>query len=297
MEQRWPEAETLYRKALAMRRKQAPDDPQRWDTDANALSDLLNQQGKFDETEQLLTELLVGTRDDDPRTARLRAIRGSARARHGRWQDAVPDVARASELIPAEHWYAMLLGPLFIETGDRFAYEALCRRCVAQFAGTSNGDVAVRIAQTCLLAPGSEEFVAAAEKLVDSALAAPKYKGKVWAVGPKALAEYRSGRPAEAIERLEQLLKELASGQAKAGRFASVQANAVLAMAHHSLNHHDEARAALSRALTVAPPKIAVPANGDYGSWHEWLTLHINIREARALIEATNVSQPTIDGR
>jgi serine/threonine protein kinase/Tfp pilus assembly protein PilF len=297
MEQRWPEAETLYRKALAMRRKQAPDDPQRWDTDANALADLLNQQGKFDETEGLLTELLAGSRDDDPRTARLRAIRGSARARHGRWQDAVPDVARASELIPAEHWYAMLLGPLLIETGDRSAYEALCRRCVTQFAGTSNGDVAVRIAQTCLLAPGSQEVLAAAETLVDSALAAPNYKGKVYAAGPKALAEYRSGRPAEAIARLEQLLKELGSGQAKAGRFVSVQAHAVLAMSHHSLDHREEARAALFRALTVAPPKTAIPSDGNYGVWHEWLTLQINIREAQALIEATNVGQPGVHGR
>jgi serine/threonine protein kinase/Tfp pilus assembly protein PilF len=291
LEQRWPEAEALYRKALILRRKQAPDEPRQWDGDANALADLLNQQGKFDETEQSLTELLAGTRDDDPRTARLRAIRGSARARHGRWREAVPDLSRAVNLAPDEHWYAMLLGPLLVETGDRSAYEALCHRCVSQFGGTSNAEVAIRIAQTCLLAPGSNDVIAAAEMLVDSALAAPKYNGKAYGVGPKALAEYRSGRPAEAVARLEQLLKELAGGQVKAGRFVSVQANATLAMAHQSLGHYDAAHAALSRALTVAPPKIAVPTDGNYGTWHEWLILQINIREARTLLASTNVNQ------
>jgi tetratricopeptide (TPR) repeat protein len=287
MEQRWEEAESLYRKALAIRRKQAPDEPTRWENDANSLADVLYHQGRFDDAELMLTDLLAGTREEDPRTARLRGVRGSYRARHGRWHEATLDIARTVEFAPDEHWYAMVLGPLLLETGDRTAYDALCRHCVAQFAGTSNGDVAVRMALTCLLAPTTPDIVVAAEKLLDSALAAPEYKGKVWAAVPKALAEYRSGRPADAIVRLEQLLKDLEAGKAKTGRFVPIQAHTTLALAHHSLGQHDRAREALDRALTFAPAKIAVPVNGDYGAWHEWLTLHIHIREARALIEAT----------
>ena len=102
------------------------------------------------------------------------------------------------------------------------------------------------------------------------------------------MAEYRSGRPVEAAARLEDLLKNLAARKPPPGGFLLVQAHTVLAMARHALGRHDEARTALDRAMKVAPALIATPADGDYGgTWHEWLMLHIHLREARLLIESS----------
>ena len=286
------EAEDLYRKALIARRKQAPNDPRKWGDDANLLVNLLIQKQKFDETEHLLTDLLAATSDTDPRTARLRALRGSTRARHGQWREALPDLARSCELDPGEHWNALLLAPLIVESGDQAAYDAFCRKSLAQFAGASHPDIAVRIGQACLLAPSAGADLPAVDRLLDSALAYPGYASLAYAISLKALAELRSGRPADAAARLDGLLRQLASGKLQGGRFVQIQTHAVQAMALHASGHDEEARTALARALDVAPAKIATPAKGDYGgAWHEWLMLHIHLREARTCLEGNDRQQ------
>jgi serine/threonine-protein kinase len=285
-EEKWAEAETLYRKALGARRQQFPNDPHQWDEDASALANVLNQQQKFEDTDHFLTELLTATRDTDPRAARLRAIRGSTRAQRGQWQEAAPDLARAFDLDPTDYWNAYLLAPLLVETGDRTAYAALCRKCLTQFAGTASPEIATRMTLACALASSQSTDLTAADKLIESALSAPGYTGLAYAIPPKALLELRSGRPGEAAARLQELLAQLATGKLQAGRFVLVEAHTFLAMAHQALGHRQEARAELSRALEVAPAKIATPARGDYGTaWHEWLMLQIHLREAKELIE------------
>ena len=94
-EGKWADTAALYRKALAARRKQSPDDPRRWDDDVNALANALNEQQQFAETDRVLTELLVAANDSDPRAARLWNIRGSSRARRGQWREAWPDLSRS----------------------------------------------------------------------------------------------------------------------------------------------------------------------------------------------------------
>ena len=285
-QKRWAEAEDLYRKALIARHKQAPNDPRKWADDANTLANLLNERQKFKETDRLLTDLLAATSETDPRTVRLRAIRGSSHARHGQWQDALPDMVCAFELDPTDHWNALLLGPLIAESGDQAAYDAFCLKCFAQFGGTTHPDIATRMGQACLLAPSEGTDLTILHKLLDSALSHPGYASLSYAIPMKALAEYRSGRPADATARLDEFFAQLESGKVTGGRFVKIQAYAVQAMAHHALGHAQEARLAFARALNVAPAKIATPTNGDYGGgWYEWLMLQIHLREARGLID------------
>jgi hypothetical protein len=250
------------------------------------MAELLNHYQHFDQADGLLTDLLAATSDTDPRTAQLREIRSRSRARHGQWREALPDMARAFDLEPAEHWRALWLAPLLVESGDPAAYEAFCRRCLAQFAGATHPDIATRIAQACLLAPSAGADLPAVEKLLDSAMAYPGYASLAYATALKALVEYRTGRPADATTRSVELIAQLSDGKLKAGRFVNIQAHAVLAMAEHALGHREAARTALDRALDVAPAKIQTPTNGDYGpGWYDWLILQIHLREARTLIE------------
>ena len=288
-QKQWKEAEDLYRKALSARRKQWPKDPSKWVDDANHMAELLNNSQHFEQTDGLLTDLLAATSNTDPRTAPLWEIRSRSRARHGQWREALPDMARAFDLEPANHWYSLWLAPLLVESGDPAAYEAFCRRCLAQFAGATHPDIATRMAQACLLAPSAEADLPAVEKLLGSAMAYPGYASLGYATALKALAEYRSGRPADAIRRSVELIAQVSDEKLKAGRFVKIQARAVLAMAEHALGHREAARTALDRALDVAPDKIETPKNGDYGpGWYEWLILQIHLREARTLIEGND---------
>jgi serine/threonine protein kinase/Tfp pilus assembly protein PilF len=276
------EAEILYRKALAARRKQT-DDPRKWDEDANELANILNQQQRFGETEQLLSELIAVTGEKDPRAARLYAIRGSARGRHGSWKEAALDLAQSHRLAPENTWSAFLLAVTQVESNDRLAYRSLCQEMLQRYE-TSQGETAYMIALLALLTADSGANAETVNELMERALLAigsnPNY------VALKALAECRASQAAAAVDRLEALLNDLANRRIQGGRFNQVQIHAILAIAHHSLGHPKEARLALEQARTVAPVKIEVPANGDYGSrWQEWLILQCHLRQATALIE------------
>ena len=186
------------------------------------------------------------------------------------------------------HWYAYLLAPLLVETKDRSAYQRLCRQSLDQFADVT-GDVAYNVALLNLLGPDSSTELPIVHALLDRSLASVATgRSNPYYLSVKALADYRSGHHAQVVRQLESLLDDLSTGQIKAGRFVRVQAYAVLAMAHHSLGHLSEAREALNQARTVAPTKTQIPPNGDYGSWHEWLTLQIHLREASSMIEGTS---------
>lgn len=280
---KWTEAETLFRKALAIRRKLSPHDPREWDEDANSLAESLNAQRRFDETIRSLTELIEATAAGDARTARLYAIRGSTRARHGRWSEAAIDLRTAHDRDPANHWNAYLLAPLLIETQDTNGYRELAHQCVSQFKD-ANGDVAAQIAFVALMGQAEIGDLPAAHTLIDRAMSATPRSGNPYYPAIKALAELRSGKPAQARERLDKLLEDVATGRLQAGRFVRIQAHAVLAMALQAAGHVLEARKALNLARTVAPSKFQTPPDGDYGSWNEWLILNIHLREATLMV-------------
>ena len=290
---RWTESETLFRKALTLRRKLSPDNPAEWGDDANFLVESLNAQHRFDDSIQVLTETIHTATNDEPRAARLHAIRGSTRARNGRWHEAVVDLKTAYQMEPTNHWNGFLLAPLLLETKDAAAYKALCSRSLVQFKD-AKGDSAAQVALMNLLGPDSTTNLNTVHAIIDRAMAtAPTQGTNAYYVAIKALAELRSHEPARAVERLQNLLEDLAAGRLQGGRYLRVQAHAVLAMAHHELGHAPEARQALTLARTIAPAKIQSPPNGDYGVWHEWLLLQLHLREAASLVEGTTGQIPT----
>ena len=196
------------------------------------------------------------------------------------------DLAQSHRLAPENAWYAILLAVTLVESNDHSAYRSFCREMLERF-GASDGETAYLVALTALLTPDSGAAMETVNELMDRAiLATVKSGGSPNYIAVKALAELRSDRAAEALTRLETLRDDLAKGRLQGGRFNQVQIHALLAMTYHAIRRPKEARAALERARTVAPVKIEVPANGDYGSrWQEWLILQFHLREAAALIE------------
>jgi len=276
----WPEAESVYREALAISQKKG-------DEDAEALVDLdrvvraLTARKKFVEAQQLLDGILTPAFVAKPASVNLLVLRVNVMGRRGRWQEAASDAALALENQLTDHYRYHTLAALLAMTQDRPAYEEVCKRLVTKFADSTNPFVAERIAQDCFLLPNSGADLALMDKLADKAVTAGSGGDDLpYFQACKAMSNYRLGNFDEAI----------AWGQKAANspaQFAQAKAYAVLAMAHWQLGQKDEARTALVRGDALAPRA------DDLGeSWVAWLMARLSLDEATTVIKTRNPNPP-----
>ena len=282
----WPEAESVYREALAISQKKG-------DEDAEALVDLdrvvraLTAQKKFVEAQQLLDGILTPAFVAKPASVNLLVLRVNVMGRRGRWQEAAADAALAVENQLTDHYRYHTLAALLAMTGDRPAYEQVCERLVARFADSTDPYVAERIAQDCFLLPHSGADLALMDKLADKAVTAGSgTDGFPYFQACKAMSHYRLGNFSEAIAWGEKAAKSSIG-------FAQAKAYAVLALAHWQLGQKDEARAALAKGDALAPGILPERGAVDLGeSWVAWLMARISLDEATTLIQNKNPNPP-----
>lgn len=286
-EGKWPEAEAVHREALAVSRKKGSED-------AEALVDLervvhaLVVQKKFGEAERLLDGALTPAFIRTPSSADLLVERVDLRGRQGQWQKAEADAVLAVDLQPTDHYRYHTLAALLAVTGNRPAYEQLCRSLLTKFANPSNPYVAERIAQDCLLLPDSGFDLELLDKQADVAIALGNGLNDLpYFQACKAMVNYRLGRFPAAIDWGERAVKGSIP-------YAQAKAYAVLAMAHWQLAQTNAAHEALARGDALAPALPATGGHADLGeSWVAWLMARISLDEASALIQ----SGSTTDGR
>jgi len=158
-----------------------------------------------------------------------------------------------------------------------------------RFHGTQALEIADRTAKTCLLAPDAVPDFNRVQKLADRIVTGTEKQGDYrWFTFVKGLAEYRAGRPAEAVKWLERLGPGADGAQIDASVFA------VLAMAQHRLGQEEKARTALHSGLAIVAEKMPDPAAGRpfEGMWQDWLHCQILLREAEALFGKKVSSSP-----
>src|SRR6266496_4265734 len=165
-------------------------------------------------------------------------------------------------------------------TGDRPAYEQVCKRLVTKFADSTDPYAAERIAQDCFLLANSGADLALMDKLADKAVTAGSGSdGFPYFQACKAMSNYRLGNFAEAIVWGEKAAKSSTD-------FPQAKAYAVLAMAHWQLGQRDEARAAFAKGEALAPGLSPEKGDEDLGeSWVAWLMARISLDEAARLIQ------------
>ncbi|HEV8071946.1 MAG TPA: tetratricopeptide repeat protein, partial [Planctomycetaceae bacterium] len=204
-----------------------------------------------------------------------------ASARLGRWDPALAAIDKAAELEPANHWYVYHAATLHLRAGDVAGYHRVCRAMLERFEDTQAPEIAERTAKTCLLLSDAVLDIDRVQKLaIRAATGTEKHGSYRWFVFVKGLAEYRAGRPAEAVNWLNRFEPHADGAHIDATAFA------VLAMAQHRLGQKEKARAALHSAQAIFAEKMPDPGAGRPfdGMWADWLHCQILLREAEALL-------------
>jgi tetratricopeptide (TPR) repeat protein len=274
------EAEIAYRGGVIGRQKRGEGETPQALSELEGLVRVLVAQNKFTEAEQQLGQTLTPAFVRQPASGNLLALRADLLGRQGRWSDAVADATLAVEHQPTEQYRYHTLAPLLVITGDRPAYEQLCRKMLPMFADTVNPYVAERVAKDCLLLPGVGVNLQLVNKLADKSVTLESGNDPMpYSQGAKALSEYRQGHFVEAINWAK---KPLTSSEI----YAQSHAYAILAMANLQLGQKDEARVKLAKGKTLAQTILpGRDANKIGGAWVAWLFSQIQLDEATALIQ------------
>jgi len=274
---KWSEAESVHREALVISSKKGNQDREAL-VDLERVVRVLTAEGKFDEAESLLGEILTPAFVSQPSCVKLLVSRVNLKGRQGRWQEAAADVGLLLKLEPSEHYHYHTLAALLAISLNRPVYEQVCQQIVTTYANTANPYVAERLVQDCLLLSDSDVDLRLVDKLADLAVTLGKDEGALpYFHACKAMSSYRLGRLNEAIEWAEKATTHRAELPAKAKAFA------VLALANWRLERKDGARAALVQGDALSPPFSPSRDLGD--SWVAWIIARVSLDEAAALIQ------------
>jgi WD40 repeat protein/tetratricopeptide (TPR) repeat protein len=219
-----------------------------------------------------------------PEEAALLLRRGALRARTCQWQLAAEDYTRALQLDPnaADGWYE--LAAVRLQLRDLDGYRRDCREMLRRFGRTTEPYQAERTAKASLIAPSTTAEKEQLVRLIEQALkGTEKEWGHPWFLLSRGIAEYRAGRPRQAIDWIQKGRGRLPD----APPVYLVLGQLFASLAYHQLHEADKARAALSEASKIMDQQFPNEESGDLGdSWLDWVFCQAVRREAQTLIDS-----------
>jgi len=223
---------------------------------------------------QLLREVTAAKAISDARNLQ---VRGEDRLRHGQFDDAAADFARAIELNPSVHWPWYLRVSILAYQGHLDAYRADCSAMLARFGGAGDWSTVDRTVKACLLLPppvDPQRVAELARRHLDIANKMDYNLGL--AEFCQALALNRSGNFQESLA--------LMALHTPGDKLHLALNDLLIAMALEGLNRHAEAMIALRRAQSLASqlPKAGLDDLGE--NPEDWLICQILLREAQSII-------------
>jgi WD40 repeat protein len=213
----------------------------------------------------------------------LRLRRAEVHAELDHWREAAEDYRSLglTEWV-INYWHRLALVEL--ASGNRDGYRAACTAMLRQSVGGANGArTANNLAWACSLAPETGVDTSQVVSLAEAAVAHRMLDSGSPSQLPVTLitlgaALYRAGRYEEAVRRMSE------AGPA-GGVGGSPQACLLLAMAHHRLDHADEARSWLARAEAgIRVAEVAARYDPRNSRWSDRLESRLLHREAAALL-------------
>jgi serine/threonine protein kinase len=280
MEGKLQEAENLERQELEVWYQRGEQDMPRAVDNEDELAQILVEEKKDQEAEQLLDTALTPAILQKPKSADLLILRAGLKARRGRWQYAADDGLLAFQAAPYGGHYAVI-GALIAKTQNHAVYEQYCQKLLSMYGNTTSYLTADDVAKACLFLPDEKVDLNTVSQLADETVilgsndvAAMPFLGLC-----KALSEYRRGNYGEAALWAQ---KSLDSPRPEAHGFA----RAVLAMADWKLHKENDAQDMLAAGEILAPASMPKSAIEDPGNlWLFWLYARIQMDEAENLIQ------------
>ena len=278
LQRKFPEAEKMFRQALALRtqiRGGEPPAPQQ----LHNLMAVLGYQNKIDEANAVLNQFLEPSLLGNPEYINLFTQRVENNAQGGHWPEAVADATALLRQEPGNSYRYHALAPLLVANHDLAAYHQLCQNIIPRFHDTTDPGIADQMAKDCLILPGSGADLPAVAALADFAVThGGNDSSHHYFECCKSLAEYRQGHFAGAVTW---------AGPAAHGDFpyAKAEGLAILAMAQYNLGQMDDARNSLADCSTVIERRLPALTSGRLGQdWRDWIIANALRSEARGLI-------------
>jgi serine/threonine protein kinase/tetratricopeptide (TPR) repeat protein len=203
---------------------------------------------------------------------------GSELLEAGKFAEALPHYVKACRRTPSSHWDWYHRACIHLYLGDESAYREAALGMLERFGGTSIASVGERTAKVCLLTPRPVGDMAQLQRLIDQALASDEAASmRPWFAMAKALAHYRAGEYASAIQFLDQT-------RTISGAPAQATTELIRAMVEHHQGQTDAAKRRLEAASALMERELAKPGIGAIQNPENWLICHILKREAEQLI-------------
>ncbi len=281
---KYPEAEQMFTKALAMRR-QFPKLELASALLSGVVLATLEKEQRMDKARSFVTEYVDPAFLKHTEYRQLLEYTVANLARGGRWNDADALAEELRNAAPDNSLSYHMLAPLLVAENDAAGYRRICEQIISRFRNATNPFVADQMAKDCLILPDSGVDLKAAAALADVAIT----KGSNWDAAPyftccKALAEFRLGHYEDAAKWAQ---------SAAQGQFphAQAEAEAIIAMSHFKLNRLDQARAALAQCNKLIDEKLPKLEQGDVGGdWRDWIIAHALQSEAKQMINGESSS-------
>jgi WD40 repeat protein len=192
-------------------------------------------------------------------------------SQQGPWDLAAGNLGKYVENAPYEFLYAHILS--LLAAGDKVRVQRACEDLLRRFGNAADPAQANRVAWCCVLASDEVSDPEVPVRLAEEALARGTAREKSDVLITLGAALYRAGRFEESIRRLNESIQTRGDG-------GIPQAFAFLALAHHRLGNHDEAKRWLDKLVASQPKK------GFDISWQD-VELRILRREAESLISGS----------
>ena len=255
---------------------------------------ILLSEGNTEEADRLLRKDPLESIDASPEAAGVFRSLGRWNAVFGRWRQAADCFRLMNEANRlgdrakiAEGLDLLMTAPVYLEAGDRKAYEDFRADILDRHVPAESGLQAEHVLKVCLLTPADRRILERLESSARVCRENPRSKGGArglpeWNALSLSLFHYRKDELREAIREAGTCLgfKDQAGSRAAAAR-------CVLAMSRHKLGEAEEARSQLDKAkaeiyrIDSQTDESGAPPSG---TWFAWAVVRILAREADAMI-------------
>jgi tetratricopeptide (TPR) repeat protein len=225
---------------------------------------------------------LMGVGDTLPPFAEVRKAidQAHALAGQGQWQKAAAEYARAGEAFSGDACLWLEYASALLLDDHTEGYRRASADIHRRLGAVTDPFTCYCLARIASLAPGGGDPAQAVQRAEKGVAAHPK---QAWYLHTLAVAHYRAGQFDQAVRRAEQSLKD------DPGWGGHVVDWLLLAMAHQSLGHGDEARHWLDKAVQWIDRPRGLPRESRFAalpvpSWCDRLEIQLLRREAEKLI-------------